>query len=188
MIVLKENLEKFIPPVYGKTKRTVSTYKTVADYCKKNLSRLITEYKSIENDQQLLREIRNDIDNYLRRYHEYCIKQRDNMDAHYREINPDADTDFEHLIPASRVRDLLLAGSIDIEQALNCPTVQLSRSKHKELREAGWGSHTPSMWFPFKRYFQVFPDIHYETFDGISIDPDKWTLQDHFDYFKHLSI
>jgi len=185
--MLKESLEQFIAPVYGKTQRTPETYKTVARHCSKHIARLVEEYRAVENDQQLLREIRNDIDYYLRRYHEYCIQQRDGMKAHYHEVNADADCDFEHLIPAARIRDLLLAGSITVKQALNAPTVRLSRTKHHALKDAGWASKTPDMWLPFKRYTNVF-EATYQTHDGTAINPETWTLQDHFDYFKHLVL
>jgi hypothetical protein len=185
--MLKESLDQFIAPVYGKTQRTPDTYRTVAAYCKKNLDRLVNDYNQVENDQQLLREIRNDIDTYLRRYHEYCIQQRDGMKAHYHEIGADDECDFEHLIPAARIRDLLLAGAISVEQALNAPTVRLSRAKHMALKDAGWASKTPDMWLPFKRYSEVF-DAAYQTHDGTPIDPATWTLERHFDYFKHLVL
>lgn len=185
--MLKESLNKFIAPVYGKTQRTPDTYRTVADYCTRNLQRLVQEYHAVENNQQLLREIRNDIDYYLRRYHEYCIKQRDGMLAHYHEQGADDETDFEHLIPAARIRDLLLAQTISVTQALNAPTVRLSRAKHAQLKDAGWASSTPDMWLPFRRYSQVF-DAKFETHDGTPIDPETWTLQKHYKYFEHLVI
>ena len=185
--MLKESLEQFTAPNYGKTKRSPATYKTVAGYCSKNIKRLITEYHEVENDQQLLREIRNDIDYYLRRYHEYCIEQRDGMAAHYHEINADTECDFEHLVPAKILRDLLLANVITIQQALNPPTVKLSREKHARLKDAGWASKTPDIWLPFKRYSNVF-NATYQTHDGTVIDPDTWTLEKHFDYFKHLVL
>ena len=109
------------------------------------------------------------------------------MEAHYHEQNADEDCDFEHLIPAAKVRDLLLAKVITVTQALNVPTVKLSRDKHALLKEAGWASTTPNMWIPFRRYSQVF-DAQFETHDGTAIDPESWTLQQHFDYFKHLVI
>jgi hypothetical protein len=184
---MKESLLKFTAPVYGKTKRTAETYKTVANHCTRNLNRLVEEYKTVKNDQQLLRELRNDMDYYLRRYHEYCIQQRDGMKAHYYEVGADEDCDFEHLIPAARIRDLLIAGSITTEQALNVPTVRLSRDKHKALKEAGWASKTPDMWLPFIRYSNVFTAT-YQTHDGTDINPLTWTLEDHYNYFKHLVI
>jgi hypothetical protein len=109
------------------------------------------------------------------------------MEAHYHEVGADDETDFEHLIPASRIRDLLLAGSITTEQALNAPTVKLSRAKHMALKDAGWASKTPNMWLPFKRYSSVF-EGSYQTHDGTAIDPNNWTLENHFEYFKHLKI
>ena len=185
--MLKESLQQFIAPVYGRTQRSAETYSTVAQHCTNHLIRLVNEYRSVENNQQLLREIRNDIDYYLRRYHEYCIKQRDGMGAHYHEVGLSEESDFEHLIPAARIRDLLLADVLTVEQALNAPTVKLSRSKHSQLKDAGWASHTPDMWLPFHRYSQVF-DAVFETHDGTSIDPDSWTLENHYEYFRHLVI
>lgn len=185
--MLKESLEQFTAPVYGKTQRTPDTYRTVADHCTGHLELLVAEYHSVKNNQQLLREIRNDIDYYLRRYHKYCIEERDGMGAHYHEVGADDDTDFEHLIPAARVRDLLLAKVVTVVQALNTPTVKLSRAKHAELKDAGWAAKTPNMWLPFQRYSQVF-SATFETHDGTAIDPNTWTLAQHFDYFKHLII
>ena len=185
--MLQESLQQFVAPVYGKTQRSADTYRTVARHCGNHLEHLVLDYRGVRNDQQLLREIRNDIDYYLRRYHEYCIKQRDSMGAHYHEVGADVDTDFEHLIPAARIRDLLLAEVITVEQALNAPTVKLSRAKHAQLKDAGWASHTPDMWLPFRRYSQVFNAV-FETHDGTRIDPESWTLEQHFNYFKHLVI
>jgi hypothetical protein len=185
--MLKESLEQFIAPVYGKTKRTSETYKTVADHCSQAIDNLAQQYLGVENNQQKLREIRNDIDYYLRRYHRYCIEERNGMSAHYHEIGADSDTDFEHLIPASRIRDLMLSGVLTVEQALNAPTVKLSRSKHVALKDAGWASHTPDMWLPFVRYDCVFL-AKFETYDGKEIDTKTWTLQQHYDYFAHLRI
>ena len=184
---LQESLQSFTAPIYGKTSRSAETYRTVADYCLKNLLRLITEYHAVQNNQQLLREMRNDIDNYIRRYHEYCIQQRDGMGAHYHEVGADEECDFEHLIPAARIRDLLLAQRITVEQALNAPTVVLSRAKHRALKDAGWASKTPDMWRPFLRYSQVFT-AQYQTYDGTVIDPETWTLERHYQYFQHLVI
>ena len=185
--MLKESIEKFIAPNYGKTQRSAATYKTVAAHCSGHLTGLVAEYQAVMNDQQLLRELRNDMDYYLRRYHRYCIEERDGMKAHYYEVGADTECDFEHLIPASRIRDLLLANVITVEQALNAPTVRLSRVKHMMLKEAGWAAHTPDMWLPFKRYSNVFV-ANYTTHDGTVVDPATWTLEQHYNYFKHLVI
>lgn len=185
--MLKEALESFTAPVYGKTRRSAETYQTVATHCRRHLVHLVNDYHAVENNQQLLREIRNDMDYYLRRYHKYCIEERDGMKAHYHEIGADADCDFEHLIPAARIRDLLLADRISVDQALNAPTVRLSRAKHMALKDAGWASATPDMWLPFRRYSQIFTAT-YQTHDGTAVDPETWTLEQHFKYFDHLAI
>jgi hypothetical protein len=185
--ILKESLDKFVSPVYSRVDRTAATYTTVARYSASNLTRLVEEYKTVTNDRQLMREIRNDIDYHLRRYHKYCIEERDGIKAHYYEVGANDDCDFEHLIPAARIRDLLLSGSITTEQALNAPTVRLSRDKHVALKDAGWASKTPNMWKPFERYTNVF-EATYTTYDGTVIDATTWTLDKHFEYFKHLVI
>ena len=45
MRMLKESLEQFTAPVYGKTKRTAETYKTVATRCNTQLVLLAEEYR-----------------------------------------------------------------------------------------------------------------------------------------------
>lgn len=184
---LQQTLSTYSNQVYGRTKRTAETYRTVADRCSLKINELVKEYKNTRNNQQLLRLIRDEIDFFMKRYHDYCIRQRDGMGAHYREIGADEEVDFEHLIPAARVRDLLLDGILTVTQALNAPTVTLSRSKHRALKQAGWGSHTPDMWLPFLRYTNVF-EAQYETYDGTVIDPRTWSLSQHFDYFRHLDL
>lgn len=191
---LTESIRGFQNPVYSRVARSTETYRTVKRRCKKNLERLHDEYHAvIEEDEfdagQLRREIRNDMDYYLRRYHKYCIEERLKQGglkgAHYREIGADENTDFEHLIPASTVRDMFLFDEITVDHALNPPTVVLSRNKHQALKDAGWGDDTPDIWLPFQRYQQVF-SAEFETIDGQKINLDTWTLQQHYEYFDYL--
>jgi len=181
----KTLIENFVPPVYGRTPRNAESYRATYRYCSGRLAEILEIYRTSTNDQQTLRLVRDDMDNLLRRYHGYSIKE--NIGAHYREIGVDRDADFEHLIPAARIRDMMIAGVITIDEALNCPTVTLSRAKHQELKEAGWASHTPDVWLPFRRYSQVF-DAQFETHDGRSIDPESWTIENHYQYFQHLNL
>jgi len=181
----KTLIENFVPPVYGRTPRNAESYRATYRYCSGRLAEILEIYRTSTNDQQTLRLVRDDMDNLLRRYHGYSIKE--NIGAHYREIGVDRDADFEHLIPAARIRDMMIAGVITIDEALNCPTVTLSRAKHQELKEAGWASHTPDVWLPFRRYSQVF-DAQFETHDGRGIDPESWTIENHYQYFQHLNL
>lgn len=178
-------IESFVPPVYARTPRNTEAYRATYRYCHDRLEGVLEIYGRSTNDQQTLRLIRDDIDNLLRRYHGYCVKER--IGAHYVEIGCTDEIDFEHLIPAARVRDMLISGHMTIDQALNCPTVNLSRAKHQDLKEAGWASHTPNMWLPFQRYSQVF-DAVFQTHDGTVIDPLTWTLDMHYNYFQHMII
>lgn len=176
-------IENFVPPVYGRTPRNSESYRATYRYCYDRLVEILEIYRASTNDQQTLRLVRDDMDNLLRRYHGYAIKE--NIGAHYREVGAEKDADFEHLIPAARIRDMMIAGVLTVDEALNCPTVTLSRTKHRALKEAGWASHTPDVWHPFRRYSQVF-DARFETYDGRAMDPDTWTLADHYNYFSHL--
>lgn len=179
----KQLVESFVAPVYGRTPRNSESYRATHRYCSSRLAEILAIYKQSTDDQQTLRLIRDDMDNLLRRYHGYSIKE--NIGAHYREKNADTEIDFEHLIPAARIRDMMIKEVITVNEALNCPTVNLSRAKHHQLKEAGWASHTPDLWYPFKRYTQVF-DAEFETYDGTKIDPETWTLANHYEYFAHL--
>ena len=82
--MLKENLESFIQPVYSKTRRSFDTYDSLKKRCTVKITELAEEYRTIEHNAQALREVRNEIDYYLRRYHNYAIKE--NIGAHYVEV------------------------------------------------------------------------------------------------------
>lgn len=178
---LQQVLESFREPVYVRVKRSSDTYQATANYVQNNLIRLTKLYRATKNDQQTLRLIRDDIDNSLRRYHDYCIKQ--NFGAHY--IDPEC-TDagiFEHIIPASTIRDLLLHNAITAQQACNMPTCRLSKHKDDLLREAGWSSKTPNIYHFWKRYEYCFDITDFTTYDGVLVNAQNWDLNKHFEYF-----
>ena len=83
--MLKENLDSFIQPVYPKTRRSFDTYDSLKKRCSAKITELAEEYRTIEHNLQALREVRNEIDYYLRRYHNYAIKE--NIDDEYGSIN-----------------------------------------------------------------------------------------------------
>ena len=182
-MTLQESIERFRAPVYVRTKRNQQSYAATAAYVTANLARLVELYCNTKNDEQTARLIRDDIDNALRRYHEYCIKQ--NIGAHYIEVGLEGNGIFEHMIPASTVRDLLIAGVLSPEQACNVPTCRLSKERDDLLREKGWVSKTPDIYNFWKRYQYCFEtEGVFTTWDSQPVDTNM-TLDDHF---KNIAI
>lgn len=180
MGTLNESIRNFREPVYVRVQRSRETYDATASYVQTNLTRLVDLYRNTKNDQQTLRLIRDDIDNALRRYHEYCIKQ--NFGAHYMDPELEGNGIFEHMVPASTIRDMLLHSIITPVQACNMPTCRLSKHKDDLLREAGWACKTPDIYNFWLRYEYCFNLVGFATYDGTPID-NKWTLEKHFKYF-----
>jgi hypothetical protein len=181
-MTLQESIANFREPVYVRVQRSAESYSATATYVQRRLAELVEEYRNTKNDQQTLRLIRDDIDNALRRYHEYCIKQ--NIGAHY--VDPDLEGNgiFEHMVPNSTVRDMLLHGVITPVQACNMPTCRLSKAKDDLLREKGWASRTPDIYNFWTRYTNSFDTAGFATYDGTEIDAAAWTLEQHFSYFN----
>jgi hypothetical protein len=179
--MLKENIRNFRQPVYVRTIRSPETYQATKEYTYCKLSELVEKYRSTKNNEQTARLIRDDIDFALRRYHEYCIKQ--NFDAHYIEVGLEGNGIFEHMIPASVVRDLLIAETITSEQACNVPTCKLSKENDDSLREKGWVSKTPNIYNFWERYEYCFETAgKFTTWDGVDASSIE-NLDQHFNYF-----
>ena len=180
---LLERLEGFRTPKYTRVQRSKETYDATARYVISNLQRLVELYDATRNDEQTSRLIRDDVDNALRRYHGYCIKE--NIGAHYIEAGVEGNGIFEHMIPASRIRDLLLLGRITAEEACNAPTCKLSVESDQLLKDGGWNSDTPSYVDFWRRYRMCFATQgKFETHDGTPVDTETWTLDKHYAYYN----
>jgi hypothetical protein len=106
--------------------------------------------------RQTARLLRDSIDHWIRRYHGYAIEG--SIGSHYTEVGVDkANCVFEHVIPAAKVRDMLLQGVLTVKQALNTPTCLISTRNDEILREEGHVSSSPDYWHFFKRY-EMFDD------------------------------
>lgn len=162
-------------------KRGGASYDATHKFCVRGLKLCVWMYKRLSVEDQTARLIRDVIDFLLRRYHGYSIKE--NIGGHYREqgLAHDAKTEFEHVIPASVARDLLLFERLTIEEALNIPTCQLSKEKHKKLNSTKLGSTTPDIYMFWQRYADL--GIKVETHDGTKVDMAKWNLDKHYKYF-----
>jgi len=181
MQTLIERIDGFVPVVHTRVTRNDDAYRETETYFRESLQELLKKLGEAEHEQRQ-RLVRDDIDNALRRYHEYCIEQGP-TGAHYREVGA-TDTDFEHVVPNKIIRGLLIDGRITVDEAFNAPTCFLSKDKHKEIGRLGWAGSTPSIVNFWRRYTQVYPGIQIETCDGHVVDLETWDLEQHYRYFK----
>lgn len=183
---LKESMQNMRGKKYVNVKRNDKAYADCLDTTTMELERLVDLYRTtVVEDDMRARLYRDDIDHWIRRYHKYAIQGKIKSHYHQRGVSLAAkDCIFEHVIPASTVRDKLIAGDLTINQALNVPTCRVSRNVDTLLRKKGLHDNTPDGWFFFKRYKIALDDIEIETYNGQPVkDLDTWTLQDHFDFF-----
>jgi len=182
MADLKILVESFAPVTYSRVQRGDQAYRETYDLTVAELERLVKMYKALTTVGQTARLLRDSMDHWIRRYHGYAIEG--SIGAHYTEVGVDkANCVFEHVIPAAKVRDMLLQGILTVRQALNTPTCLISNRNDNILREEGHVSSSPDYWHFFDRY-AVFDDARFTTYNGTSVDnPHKWTLGRHFDFF-----
>jgi hypothetical protein len=179
--MLKENIANFVARPYTKVKRGADSYAESVEITVAELDRLVGLYKTTTGAQRL-RLVRDAIDHWLRRYHGYTIQG--SIGSHYvtKQGATATKTVFEHVVPASKVRDMFIAGVLTAEQAMHMPTCIVSKEQDIALSKSGRVSSTTNMWEFFERY-NIFNDT-ITTHDGTKIDPTTWTLEDHFNYFK----
>lgn len=181
---LKEAVEGFEEINYRQVmvERNEDAYRITEEFICGEVSRLVEMYRNLTVLDQRARLIRDGIDLYLRRGHGYCIEG--SIGSHYREVGVDVgNCIFEHMIPQSRIRDLLIQDRISIKQAMNPPTCLISKEHDVMLSKSGFNNKTPSYWNFFDRYTKVF-SAQYETFNGQEIaDPHNWTLAKHYEFF-----
>jgi hypothetical protein len=184
MSLLKDAIEGFEEINYRQVmvERNDDSYRITEDFIKLEVERYVFMYRNLTVLDQRARLIRDAIDLLLRRSHNYMIEG--SIGSHYRQIGVELDNCiFEHMIPQSRIRDLLIQDRISIRQAMNPPTCLISKENDVLLSKSGFNNKTPSYWNFFDRYTKVF-DAQYETFNGQSIDaPHDWTLENHYNFF-----
>lgn len=179
---LQTLVESFSPVTYSRVQRGDQAYKETYELTVKKLNLLVTEYKELTQVGQTARLLRDDIDHWIRRYHGYCIEGA--IGSHYKEVGVDLNNCvFEHVIPAAKVRDMLLQGVLTVTQALNTPTCLISKRNDDILREEGHVSSSPDYWHFFRRY-EVFDDAKFVTYTGKEVsDLENWDLGKHFELF-----
>lgn len=179
---LKQLVESYLKQSYKKVQRNDKAYRQTLDLTVSELTRLIEMYHGCLEQDQHARLLRDSIDHWIRRYHDYVI--RGDIGSHYiADGTIEGDTVFEHIVPANIVRDMLLGGHLTIAQALNAPTCLISKADDVVLRKNGLGSSSPNHWHFFDRY-QVL-GAKFKTWNGQKInDLHDWTLEKHFEFFN----
>jgi hypothetical protein len=181
MAQLKESLTKFTKANYTKVKRSTDTHSESLAIAVSELERLINMYKG-NHAPQTARLIRDSIDHWIRRYHGYVIEG--GIGAHYSQTGVDLkNCIFEHVIPAAKVRDMLIQGVLTTAQALNTPTCFISKENDQLLRKHKRVSSSPDYWQFFRRYDVFNNNVKFQTHNGQAISISTWTLQDHFNLF-----
>lgn len=179
---LQALIESFGEADYGRVTRNESAYAETLSLTKSEIDRLVGMYRA-GGGMQHLRLLRDSIDHWIRRYHGYTIGG--SIGSHYVQVGVDPkDCVFEHIIPASKVRDMMLANVLTVDQALNAPTCLISKSNDEILRKTGHGSSSPNYWHFFDRY-AVLLGNSFALHDGTAIkDLHVWTLDKHYNQFS----
>ena len=129
--LVREDLESFEDFEPGKVERNGLAYTQTQEFIEAELTRYLKMYRDLQQVDQTARLIRDQIDGLLRRYHDYVIQGK--IQAHYRQVGITSKKGnvFEHVIPARTVRNLLIAGRLTLEQALNSPTCLITNEANQ---------------------------------------------------------
>ena len=181
----KQRLESFTQARYRPIRRGGTTYVQTYQWARQGIERVLVLHKGHPKQDQTARLMRDEIDFYLKRCHDYCIKER--IGAHYREVGRRrSECDFEHVLPKALVRELLIYGEISIDEALNVPTCLLSKENHRAINRIHV-STTPNIYDFWQRYRDHLQDLHIETHDSQAVDMTTWNLDSHYEFFKEFN-
>lgn len=182
MSTVQEQIESFKDFEPARVVRNGQAYVETSNFIRSELERLLGMYKKLTKVNQTGRLTRDQIDNLLRRYHDYVIAGK--YVAHYRQkgLKIKKGNIFEHVIPQRTIRNMLIAGVITIDQALNAPTCLISKDMNDILTKNKLTKTTPNKWWYWQRYTLLAIEI--ETYDGTPVDQTTWNLATHWEYFK----
>lgn len=180
MKTLQERLAGFEKQTYTRVPRNDMSYSETLTLTVAEIERLLCMYRAGGN-RQYLRLLRDSIDHWLRRFHGYNIGGR--IGTHYQSREAVGTIGiFEHVIPAKDLRDMMLAGSLSITEALHAPICRITAEQDQQLRSAGLVSSTPDHWHFFARY-AVLATEFYRCNDANPISTATYTLANHYEYF-----
>jgi hypothetical protein len=179
----RELVEGFVKPSRSRgVKRNDESYAQCLETTTSELERLVDMYRNtVFVEDMRARLLRDNIDKWIRRYHDYAIQGR--IKSHYREVDVDEkDCVFEHIVPVSSLVDMLIQDRLTISQALNAPTCLIKKSSDVILKDNGLTKISPNIWFFFRRY-QIL-NSNFVTYNGQPMtNINNWSLDDHWKLF-----
>lgn len=180
MKALEQRLAEFQTQSYTRVVRGSQAYADTFAVTVAEIQRLL-DLHQLGGNLQHLRLIRDALDHWLRRYHGYTIGG--SIGTHYQSREAVGTKGiFEHVIPAKDLRDMMLAGALTIEEALNAPVCRITAEQDRALKAAGLVSSTPDRWHFFQRY-AVLGTEFYRCDGPAAIDTNTYTLADHYKHF-----
>jgi hypothetical protein len=180
-MLTREQIETFKDIEPTRVIRNGQAYSETSEFITSEVTRHVAAYRKLTKSTQLGRLTRDKIDESIRRYHDYVIAGK--YKAHYRQVGvlSKKKNVFEHVIPLRTVRNMLIAGVITIEQALNSPTCLITPEKNEILGKLKLTKSTPNAWCFWQRYQAL--DLQIETWDSVAVDQSTWNLDSHYNYF-----
>lgn len=181
MSIFKDLIEAYLPFKRKSVVRNQQAYDETEILVTRKIESALNEIWDIFEDNQTHRLLRDEIEFWIRRYQDYCIKGK--ITAHYFEIGvPVDECMFEHVLPVNEIREMLIDRRLTIIQAINSPVCMLRKINDDKLTESGHVKTTPSRYYFFKRYGLLNAD--FKTYNGQKItDLNTWSLEDHYKYF-----
>jgi len=182
MNLVREQVETFKDVEPDRVTRNGQAYVETTEFITAELTRHLTAYRKLTKITQRGRLLRDEIDDLIRRYHDYVIAGK--IKAHYRQVGvyEKKGNVFEHVIPLRTVRNMLIGGIVTIDQALNAPTCLIKPDANQVLSANKLTKKTPNAWMFWQRYQLLNIDI--ETYDGTPVDQITWDLAQHYQYFQ----
>ena len=105
-------------------------------------------------------------------------KQLAPMGYHYRADGIEGKQHLEHVIPQNRIINAYLNGFITAEQALQMPLCMISDAD-KHTLEGDW-QQSGNWQYPFRRYVSAGYNGTIKSVNGMIIDKQTYSLDDHF--------
>ena len=130
-------------------------------------------------------ECRKTCDSRIRRWTHYAVKEDlicDRANSYmYRVGDPQEPSTLEHVIPNSRAIEHYMLDNYDPVHLLFNPICKVGNDEAKKLN-GSFAMGEEDFELPFMRYHRAGIRAPIYTWDGRQIDPEFWTIKNHFEH------